>query len=261
MRGTPPNRRGDVDPVDAQIGVGVPGGGGDHEPALTLKDLLQVVWRRLWVIVLIATLLTGAVVGASLLQTPTYAASIKVFVGQKPGETNSLGGDISGLQQITQSMAVWIDTRPVAEATIRRLDLQESPDQILDNTTSAQIGATQFVEVSYTDTDPQEAQMVANAIGEVFSEQVSEVSPSASGITATVLDPAVMPTTPVSPNPLRSGLVALVFGTMLGLGLAFLLEHLDDRWRSPEEVEQVSGVPTFGVVPAFKVLENKKKGG
>jgi len=261
LRGTPPNRRGYVDRVDVEIGAGMPGRGGDHEPAFALTDLLQVVWRRLWVIVLVATLLTGAAVGVSLLQTPTYAASIKVLVGQKPGESNSLGGDVSGLQQITQSMAVWIDTRPVAEATIQRLDLQDSPDQILANTTSAQIGATQFVEVWYTDTDPKEAQMVANAIGEVFSEQVSEVSPSASDITATVLDPAVMPTTPVSPDPLRNGLVALAFGTMLGLGLAFLLEHLDDRWRSPEEVEQVSGVPTFGVVPAFKVLENKKKGG
>jgi hypothetical protein len=46
---------------------------------------------------------------------------------------------------------------------------------------------------------------------------------------------------------------------MLGIGLAFLLEHMDDRWRSPEEVEQVSGVPTFGIIPEFK-LSNSKKG-
>lgn len=256
MRGTQLNRGGYGDPADGELG-----GGGGHEPAVTLTDLLQVVWRRLWVVVLIATLLTGAAVGVSLLQTPTYAASIKVLVGQKPGESNSLGGDVSGLQQITQSMAVWIDTRPVAEATIQRLELQESPDQLLARTDSAQIGATQFIEVTYTDTNPEEAQVVANTIGEVFSEQVSEVSASANDITATVLEPAVIPTTPVSPNPLRNGLVALAFGTMLGLGLAFLIEHLDDRWRSPEEVEQISGVPTFGVIPAFRVLESKKKGG
>lgn len=261
MRGTRLDRGGYGDSADGDLGGGVPGGAGGHEPAVTLTDLLQVVWRRLWVIVLIATLLTGAAVGVSLMQTPTYAASIKVFVGQKPGESNSLGGDVSGLQQITQSMAVWIDTRPVAEATIQRLELQESPDQLLASTDSAQIGATQFIEVSYVDTSPREAQLVANTIGEVFSEQVSEVSPSANDITATVLEPAVVPTTPVSPDPLRNGLLALAFGTMLGLGLAFLLEHLDDRWRSPEEVEQISGVPTFGVIPAFRVLESKKKGG
>lgn len=50
-----------------------------------------------------------------------------------------------------------------------------------------------------------------------------------------------------------------MLGLMLGTGAAFLLEYLDDSWRSPEEAEQVSGVPTFGMVPAFKVKAPKDK--
>jgi capsular polysaccharide biosynthesis protein len=46
---------------------------------------------------------------------------------------------------------------------------------------------------------------------------------------------------------------------MIGVGLAFLLDYLDDDWRSPDEVEQVSRVPTFGVIPTFKL--HKRKGG
>jgi capsular polysaccharide biosynthesis protein len=38
------------------------------------------------------------------------------------------------------------------------------------------------------------------------------------------------------------------------------VEQLDDRWRSPEEVEQISGVPTFGVIPEVEVSKSKKKG-
>jgi O-antigen/teichoic acid export membrane protein len=37
------------------------------------------------------------------------------------------------------------------------------------------------------------------------------------------------------------------------VGLAFLLNYLDDDWKSSDELEQVSGVPTFGVIPEFKV--------
>jgi capsular polysaccharide biosynthesis protein len=48
-------------------------------------------------------------------------------------------------------------------------------------------------------------------------------------------------------------LLALVAGGALGVALAFLLEYLDDSWGSPEEAEQISGVPTFGVIPTFKV--------
>jgi capsular polysaccharide biosynthesis protein len=47
-------------------------------------------------------------------------------------------------------------------------------------------------------------------------------------------------------------------GAVLGTGLVFLLEFMDDSWRSPEEAEQVSGVPTFGVIPS--VSEGAKSG-
>ncbi len=62
----------------------------------------------------------------------------------------------------------------------------------------------------------------------------------------------------MSPNPLRDGLLALILGAMLGVGLAFLLEQLDDRWRSPEEVERICGVPAFGVIPEFKASKITK---
>jgi capsular polysaccharide biosynthesis protein len=62
----------------------------------------------------------------------------------------------------------------------------------------------------------------------------------------------------VSPDPLRDGLLGLVLGLMIGVGLAFLLDFLDDGLKSPDEVEQVSGVPTFASIPEFKV---KQRGG
>jgi capsular polysaccharide biosynthesis protein len=118
-----------------------------------------------------------------------------------------------------------------------------------------------FIEVSYKDTDPQRAQQTANAIGEVFSEQVSKVSPSASALTATVWEPAVLPEAPVSPDLPRNAALAMIAGLLLGVGLAFLLDRLDDSWDSPEEVERVSGIATFGAIPRFEVLRTVKEKG
>ena len=56
----------------------------------------------------------------------------------------------------------------------------------------------------------------------------------------------------------RNGILGLILGAMLGAGLAILLELLNDRWRSPEEAERVSGVPTFGVVPEFASSRGSK---
>ncbi len=228
-----------------------------------LGDLLRIVWKRMWVVLLVAVVLTSAVVGVSLGQTPEYEASIKILVGQKQGSevAGSLGSDVQGLQQLALTMADLINTRPVAEAVIRQLDLRMSTEDLLENLSVEQVSNTQSIQVSYRDTSPTRVRDIANAIGATFSDRISEVSPSANAITATVWEPAVTPEEPVSPNPVRDGVLALLVGLMFGVGLAFLLENLDDSWQSPEEVEQVSGVPTFGIISEFEVPKGQKKGG
>ena len=210
-------------------------------------------------------MLTGVSVGFSLAQTPKYEASIKMLVGQEQGNdeepAGGLGGEVEGLQQITQTMAEGINSRPVAEAVIRQLNLQTTPEDFQKKLNAEQVRATQFIQVDYEDTSPETAQRVANAVGDAFSEQLSEVSPSANAVTATVWERAELPEEPVSPNPVRNAGLALGVGVMLGVALAFLLEYLDDRWRSPDEAEQISGVPTFGVIPVYEVPKVKKEAG
>jgi capsular polysaccharide biosynthesis protein len=226
---------------------------------ISLREPLQIIRRQIWLITLITALFVGAAVGFSLLQTPVYEAKIKILVGlQRDGSVPlNLGSDIAGLQQLTLTMAEAVDTRPVAEAVTDELNLQESPEALLEDLSAQQMPNTQFIEVSYKDTNPRRAQLVVNRIGQEFSEQVSDVSPSGNGVNATVWERAITPQAPVSPKPLLNSLVALVVGGMLGLGLAFLLEHLDDRWRSPQEAEQIFGVPALGVIPSFKPFKVK----
>jgi capsular polysaccharide biosynthesis protein len=225
-------------------------------------DPIRVIWRKLWLILLVGVVFAGLAAGFSLLQTPTYVASVKLLIGQKQSgnATNDLGNEVQGLQLVTSTMVQAVSTRPVAQDVIKRLHLPISSDAFLQNLSVQQVEDTQFVEVSYKDSHPKKAKLIANTIGEVFSDKVSEVSPSANAITATVWERAVVPDSPVSPNPVRNIVLALVLGLMLGIGLAFLLDYLDDDWRSPEEVEKVSGVPTFGAIPTFKARRSKKGG-
>lgn len=232
---------------------------GEEEYVLSLRDLFQVVWQRLWVIALVVVLLTGLAVGLSLSQTPQYEASIKILVGQDRGITES-PTEALGLQELTQTMAEAVDSRRIALAVIDRLDLDVSLGQFSSRLSAEQIPNTQFILVEYTDTDPEQARRVVNAVGDEFSGQIAEVGPGANAITATVWDRAVVPAGPVSPTPLRNGLLTMAIAVMLGVGLAFLLEYLYESWRSPEEAEQVSGVPTFGIIPEFEGARERKKG-
>ena len=234
-------------------------GAAEGEYVLSLTGSLRVIRRRLWAIGLVTAVLTGMVLGFSLAQTPMYDASIKILVGQERGITET-PNDVLGLQQLTQTMVGGVSSRPVAEAVIRQQDLRMTTHEFLDKHLSVeQEPNTQWIQVNYRDSSPERAQRVANAIGDVFSKQVSEVSPSANAITATVWERAVVPDEPVTPNPVRNSLLALALGLVLGIGLAFLLEYLDDSWNSPEEMEQVSGAPTFGIIPGFKESKTQKE--
>lgn len=228
------------------------------------RDLLQVLMRRLWAILLVVTILAGSALGFSLIQTPSYEASTKILIGQKAtaDTPRSLSGEIQGLQEAAPTMARAVTTRPVAQAVVEQLGLPGvGTEALLKNLSAQQEPGTTFIDILYKDSDPQRAQLIANTTGQVFSEQVSKVSPGNSAITATVWEPAVLPKSPVSPNPARNSLLALAFGILLGVGVAFLLEYLDDRWDSPEEAERISGFKTLATIPKFEVVAVKEGNG
>lgn len=226
--------------------------------AFSVERVLQILLRRIGAIILVTIVVTGSALGFSLAQAPAYQASVKILVGQRSTQDTNLSGDVAALQDLTLTVAEAADTMPIAQEVVERSNL---PDQsaagVLQNMEAEQDPGTMFVDISYTSSDPKKAQLTANAIGEVLSEKVSEVSLGANAITATVWAPATLPQNPVSPNPLRNAAIALVLGSLLGLALAFLLEYMDDSWDSPEQVEEVSGVPTFGVIPRFVDLEGR----
>jgi capsular polysaccharide biosynthesis protein len=189
----------------------------------------RIAARAMVAVVLVAV----GVAGASLMQTPTYEASAQVWVDQGQGaqQTNWAGsGEMiktlpppSQLQELTLMVTYAIDSRPVAEEAIQRLELEMTPAELLDNLTVEQVENTGFIVLSYEDTNPVRAKYIANAVGEVSSELISESSAAGSNITATLYDKAIIPSSVASPHPWRNGLLTLVMGLGLCAGVALAL--------------------------------------
>jgi capsular polysaccharide biosynthesis protein len=212
-----------------------------------------------WVILVTMLVLVGATLALTLVRTPTYEASIKIWVGQKQSSSSyNFAGDVQGLQQLTQTLAAAVNTRPVAEAVVQQLDLPVSPNSLMNDLRVEQIPETQLIQVTYSDTNPERAQQVANTVGEVFSTRVSKISGETNGISATIWEPAVVPPSPSNRDYVLNVIVALMLGLALGTALALLLEYTDDMWRSAEEVERTFGIPVLGAVPAFEVPRSEK---
>jgi capsular polysaccharide biosynthesis protein len=227
----------------------------EGEHVIPLRDSLEFVRRRIWVVVITAFVLASTFTAHGLWQTPVYEASVRILVSQKPAsgeeDLGNLSSDVQGLQQFTQTVAEAADSRRVADGALRELNLQIAPETLLSRLSVQQVEGTQFVDISYRDPDPTQASKVANAVADVASEQISQISPNPA-VTATVWEPAQVPEVPASPDVVRDGVLALLLGIILGLGLAYLLERLNNNWRLPEETERVSGVPILAVVPKSK---------
>ena len=64
-----------------------------------------------------------------------------------------------------------------------------------------------------------------------------------------IVNAARVPMAPSEPNIPRNLAFALVLGLTSGVGLAFLLENLDNTVRTPEQAQIISGLPSLGMIP------------
>lgn len=77
--------------------------------------------------------------------------------------------------------------------------------------------------------------------------------------TATVVEQASVPTSPSAPRPLRNAALAGFLGLVLGIGLAFLRDALDDSVTTQADVESALGAPMLGAVPDFGRLPRHER--
>jgi succinoglycan biosynthesis transport protein ExoP len=59
---------------------------------------------------------------------------------------------------------------------------------------------------------------------------------------------AEVPGGPIGPNTMRNTLLAGVVGAMAAVGVAFLVEYLDDTIKTPEDISQALGLNTLGAI-------------
>lgn len=66
---------------------------------------------------------------------------------------------------------------------------------------------------------------------------------------AELIEEALDPTDPVSPHPKRDAVLGMFAGLILGVGVSFLREQLNDRLRSADEVAEITGLPLLARLP------------
>jgi capsular polysaccharide biosynthesis protein len=222
------------------------------EDTLSLKDVLGVLRRRFWIVLVIVFI---AEVLAALLSyvilPPVYQADTSLIVNEKQTATQGTNSIDYSQIQTSQALAVTyakiITSRAILQDTVDTLRLPETLKQLTAMTTVQVEGSTEIIDVSVKDKDAARAANIANTIANSFITQLPTLVNRVENVS--VIDRAVPVTEQVSPRPLLNIAVAFVAALMLGVLLAFLVDYFDDTVKTPGDIKKLFGLRVLAVVP------------
>ena len=186
---------------------------------------------------------------ASLVVTPEILSGAKALLGWND-QAATLMADVSAeadpntdiisvtaVRPDPKGAAALANAAAAAFVTWRQKTLQKSLDEAIA-LLNKQIAAATSGSVTHTALVERRAQL------EVLKPLVS------GGLT--IGEAAQPPSVPSSPKPLRNGVLAFAAGLVLGVGLAFVRESIDNKLHSAEEIAELAKVPVIAAVPEFR---------
>jgi succinoglycan biosynthesis transport protein ExoP len=208
--------------------------------------------------------LVGGLAGTavSLAATPQYLAHARVYVSTSGGESgNTSYQDAVASQQSALSLARLMSSEVVTERVVQSMKLSMSPSDLASKMTATVEPETVLINLTVINPSPTEAREIANTTALEFSEFVKQLpvtdNPMAVRPQVTLVQPAVTPSGPISPNTLRNlGLGALA-GLGAGLALANLRNRADGSVRDVRELEHFAGEPPLGSIPTSSNRDGK----
>ncbi|ANE82184.1 protein tyrosine kinase [Mycobacterium adipatum] len=224
---------------------------------MNLQDFVKLLRTR-WVticVVVLASVLGAAVL--TLITTPLYQASTRLFVSTAAG--SSLSETYQGnrfSQERVVSYAELLSGRTLAERTIDKLGLDMTAEELQSNLTASAKPDTVLINVHVVDASPVRARDIANTLSDEFVTLVRELETQEDGTKpdsrVVVEERAAIPESPVAPKPMRNIAVGLGLGLLVGIGLAVLRDMLDNTVKTRETVEEITGHGLVGAVPMDK---------
>lgn len=226
------------------------------EETISLKEIFEVVKKRFMLIVacMLGAALIAAVVSFFVL-TPVYQSTSQFIVNQSNPENQDNmqidSGTIRTNVELINTYNVIITNSAILNEVIESLNLPYSADALASNIQVSSEQNSQVVSVTVKDTDPALASDIANATVAVFQDKIVDLM---NVDNVKILSESVTKDnpSPVEPKPSLNIAIALVLGTMIGVGIAFLLEYFDTTIKTEEDIEKKLGVTLVGVISTMK---------
>uniref|UniRef100_A0A831TGD0 Capsular exopolysaccharide family protein n=1 Tax=Thermorudis peleae TaxID=1382356 RepID=A0A831TGD0_9BACT len=221
------------------------------------EEYLAILARRWWILVLAALVAGLAAFLYTSAQPRTYQVSVRLMaVAQPPDYWLDLYAKnrLASYQDLIRS---W----DFVSQALRQAGLDIDPGHAMGTLTLGRNQDSNLVQIVVTDTDPQRAAAIANAVADAFvarsaeeNQQILErfTDPRGERIQGTVevvkLESPGPPSIPIGPRVKLNSAAGLLLGLAFGVVLAFGVEYFDDRLRNERDVQRYLALATIGQV-------------
>lgn len=225
---------------------------------MDLRNFVRLL-RSHWLLIALVTLVAGA--SSAVLtsrMTREYSSSVTFYVSAQAQASRDPIAAYEGALFSQQEVQSYVDllTGPrLAQSVADALRLRMSAARLSGELTARLVPQTVLLTATVTDTSPNRAKAIAQAIGTQFVKLVDSLErPPGKGpamVRITVVAPATLSSTPVSPQPMKNIGIAVGLGLLAGIGLAALRRSLDTTVKSVDQLTTVTdGKPVLGTVPS-----------
>lgn len=225
-------------------------------------DLMELLYRLIEKMRYIVTATVACALAAALITmlfiSPKYTATAKLYVKNGSGS----GINLSDLQignylasDYTEVFSNW----HVHEQVIENLNLPYDYDQMNEMIDISNPNDTRILYISVTSKDAREAQQIANEYARVAQEFIADKMETSE---PSVFEEALLPSKPTSPSLTKNTLLGFFAGLLCSCGFFVVQFLLDDRIRTSEDIERISGLTTLGMMPvqsAERARQEKKE--
>ncbi|PFM17842.1 capsular biosynthesis protein [Bacillus thuringiensis] len=219
------------------------------EETISLKELFHILKKRLVMILVIAF---GAAIVSAIISfffmTPIYQSSTQILVNQKKQEGAAIQyNEVQTNIQLTNTYKIIVKSPVILEQVNEKLNLNMTAQALTKKINVMNEKDSQVISVTAEDKDPKLARDIANATADVFKNEAAKIM-NVDNVTVLSKAEVAENQSPIKPLPMLNVAIAFVVGLMASVGLAFLLEYLDNTVKKEEDVENLLGLPVLGIV-------------
>ncbi|MCZ0873517.1 YveK family protein [Peribacillus sp. AS_2] len=225
------------------------------EETISIQDIFKTLkkrWKLIMLLTLIAALISGTI--SYFLLTPVYQSSTQILVNQKQSENQLDSTQIRSNIDMINTYSVIIKSPAILEKVIDELELNQSVDQLSQKMTINSQENSQVFSLTVQDSNPAKAVEIANTVSSIFQKEIKDIM-KVDNVSILAKAEIKENPTPVKPDPLLNIAIAVVVGLMAGIGLAFLLEYLDNTIKDEDDIERHLDLPLLGSIQ--KISQHK----